>query len=64
MYLGEIAPQSRRGGIILVAQLFVAIGVLVAQILGIPEILGTQKGKLEEGFLWPAADQIGPQFRT
>ncbi|XP_066493475.1 solute carrier family 2, facilitated glucose transporter member 5-like [Tiliqua scincoides] len=44
MYLGEIAPQRLRGAIIMVAQLFVAFGVLVAQILGRPEILGTQKG--------------------
>ncbi|KAJ6656790.1 hypothetical protein lerEdw1_003121 [Lerista edwardsae] len=44
MYLGEIAPQSLRGAIIMVAQLFVAVGVLVAQILGLPAILGSPKG--------------------
>lgn len=58
MYLGEIAPQRLRGAIIMVAQLFVAFGVLVAQILGRPEILGTRKGKWEKSIFWPAANQI------
>lgn len=58
MYLGEIAPQYLRGAIIMVAQLFVAIGVLMAQILGLPTILGSPKGKSEKTIYWPATNQI------
>ncbi|XP_053137372.1 solute carrier family 2, facilitated glucose transporter member 5-like isoform X2 [Hemicordylus capensis] len=43
IYLGEIAPQNMRGVIIMVAQLFVAVGVVMAQLFGHPTILGNYR---------------------
>ncbi|XP_063001526.1 solute carrier family 2, facilitated glucose transporter member 5-like [Elgaria multicarinata webbii] len=43
MYLAEMAPKKVRGTIMSVSMLFVAIGVLTSQVLGLPEHLGTKK---------------------
>lgn len=40
MYLGEIAPKNLRGFLGLVPSIFICIGVFIAQILGLHEILG------------------------
>lgn len=40
MYISEIAPLNLRGGLGTINQLSVTIGMLVAQILGIEQILG------------------------
>uniref|UniRef100_A0A8C8VQZ4 Major facilitator superfamily (MFS) profile domain-containing protein n=1 Tax=Pelusios castaneus TaxID=367368 RepID=A0A8C8VQZ4_9SAUR len=45
MYLGEISPKNLRGAIGVVPQLFITIGILVAQILGLTSILGNLEGK-------------------
>ncbi|XP_005986135.1 solute carrier family 2, facilitated glucose transporter member 1a [Latimeria chalumnae] len=44
MYLGELSPKNLRGAIGVVPQLFITIGILVAQILGIRNILGNAEG--------------------
>uniref|UniRef100_A0A8C8VNH7 Solute carrier family 2, facilitated glucose transporter member 5 n=1 Tax=Pelusios castaneus TaxID=367368 RepID=A0A8C8VNH7_9SAUR len=44
MYLGEISPKNLRGAIGVVPQLFITIGILVAQILGLTSILGNLEG--------------------
>ncbi|MGH0122386.1 UNVERIFIED_CONTAM: hypothetical protein FKN15_014817 [Acipenser sinensis] len=44
MYLGEISPKNLRGAIGIVPQLFITIGILVAQIFGIRSILGNTRG--------------------
>ncbi|XP_061467947.1 solute carrier family 2, facilitated glucose transporter member 5-like [Rhineura floridana] len=44
LYLGEISPTSLRGGITMMTHLFLVFGLLLAQILSVPELLGTQKG--------------------
>ena len=40
MYLGEIAPKNLRGFLGLVPSIFICIGVFMAQILGLHELLG------------------------
>nr|XP_060615042.1 solute carrier family 2, facilitated glucose transporter member 5-like [Anolis sagrei ordinatus] len=40
MYLGELSPKNLRGASGVVPQLFITIGILVAQILGMQMILG------------------------
>lgn len=45
MYLGELAPKNLRGALGVVPQLFITIGILVAQIFGLRSILANQKGK-------------------
>uniref|UniRef100_A0A3P9BXW7 Solute carrier family 2, facilitated glucose transporter member 5 n=1 Tax=Maylandia zebra TaxID=106582 RepID=A0A3P9BXW7_9CICH len=40
MYLGEIAPKNLRGALGIVPQLFITVGILCAQVLGIRNILG------------------------
>ncbi|XP_033096081.1 glucose transporter type 1-like isoform X2 [Anneissia japonica] len=42
MYLSEIAPFNLRGGIGVLNQLGVTFGILLSQVLGLTEILGTQ----------------------
>ncbi|XP_068189776.1 solute carrier family 2, facilitated glucose transporter member 5 isoform X2 [Antennarius striatus] len=44
MYLGEIAPKNLRGATGIMPQLFITIGILSAQVLGIRSILGTSTG--------------------
>ncbi|XP_074655547.1 solute carrier family 2, facilitated glucose transporter member 1-like [Tubulanus polymorphus] len=46
LYLAEIAPQKLRGAIASCHQLLCTIGILLAQVLGIEELLGNEK-------LWP-----------
>ncbi|XP_013875828.1 solute carrier family 2, facilitated glucose transporter member 5 [Austrofundulus limnaeus] len=44
MYLGELSPKNLRGAIGIVPQLFITIGILAAQVLGIRSILGNSTG--------------------
>ncbi|NWS53726.1 GTR5 protein, partial [Chunga burmeisteri] len=44
MFLGEVSPRNLRGAIGVVPQLFITVGILVAQILGLNRILGNAKG--------------------
>uniref|UniRef100_A0A672L4G9 Solute carrier family 2, facilitated glucose transporter member 5 n=1 Tax=Sinocyclocheilus grahami TaxID=75366 RepID=A0A672L4G9_SINGR len=44
MYLGEIAPKNYRGAIGIVPQLFITIGIVVAQVFGVRNILGNMEG--------------------
>lgn len=44
MYISEIAPLNLRGGLGTVNQLAVTIGLLISQVLGIEQILGTNDG--------------------
>ncbi|KAM8796340.1 solute carrier family 2, facilitated glucose transporter member 5-like [Eudromia elegans] len=44
MYLGEMSPRNLRGAVGIMPQLFITIGILVAQILGLNSILGNVKG--------------------
>ncbi|TRY92326.1 hypothetical protein DNTS_029283 [Danionella cerebrum] len=43
MYLGEIAPKNLRGFLGLVPSIFICIGVFIAQILGLHELLGKEE---------------------
>ncbi|XP_053136754.1 solute carrier family 2, facilitated glucose transporter member 5-like isoform X2 [Hemicordylus capensis] len=44
MYLGEMSPKNLRGAVGVVPQLFITIGILTAQILGMRMILGSSDG--------------------
>lgn len=44
MYISEIAPLNLRGGLGTVNQLAVTVGLLLSQVLGIEQILGTNEG--------------------
>ncbi|KAJ7398768.1 Solute carrier family 2, facilitated glucose transporter member 5 [Pitangus sulphuratus] len=44
MFLGEMSPRNLRGAIGIVPQLFITVGILVAQILGLNSILGNAEG--------------------
>lgn len=44
MYISEIAPLNLRGGLGTVNQLAVTIGLLLSQILGVEQFLGTNDG--------------------
>lgn len=44
MYISEIAPLNLRGGLGTVNQLAVTIGLLLSQVLGVEQILGTNDG--------------------
>lgn len=46
MFLGELSPKNLRGAIGVVPQLFITVGILVAQILGLNSILGNATGKV------------------
>lgn len=45
MFLGEMSPKNLRGAVGVVPQLFITIGILAAQILGLHSILGNAQGK-------------------
>ncbi|XP_037083027.1 glucose transporter type 1-like [Pollicipes pollicipes] len=44
MYVSEIAPVNLRGGVGIVNQLAVTIGLLLSQVLGLDQLLGTADG--------------------
>lgn len=44
MYVSEIAPVSLRGGVGIANQLAVTVGLLLSQVLGLNQLLGTDKG--------------------
>uniref|UniRef100_UPI00398E7571 solute carrier family 2, facilitated glucose transporter member 5 isoform X1 n=3 Tax=Pristiophorus japonicus TaxID=55135 RepID=UPI00398E7571 len=44
MYLGELSPKNLRGAIGVMPQLFITIGILIAQIFGIRSILANERG--------------------
>ncbi|NXS23053.1 GTR5 protein, partial [Mystacornis crossleyi] len=44
MFLGEMSPKNLRGAVGVVPQLFITVGILAAQILGLSSILGNAKG--------------------
>ncbi|XP_072306226.1 solute carrier family 2, facilitated glucose transporter member 5-like [Eucyclogobius newberryi] len=44
MYLGELSPKNLRGAICIVPELFITLGILSAQVLGIRSILGNNTG--------------------
>ncbi|XP_044732750.1 glucose transporter type 1 [Chrysoperla carnea] len=44
MYISEIAPLNLRGGLGTINQLAVTVGLLLSQVLGIEQILGTDDG--------------------
>ncbi|XP_015738299.1 solute carrier family 2, facilitated glucose transporter member 5 [Coturnix japonica] len=44
MFVGELSPRNLRGAVGIMPQLFITIGILVAQILGLTSILGHVKG--------------------
>ncbi|XP_059547341.1 solute carrier family 2, facilitated glucose transporter member 5-like isoform X1 [Myotis daubentonii] len=44
MYLGELSPKNLRGALGVVPQLFITVGILVAQILGLRSLLANEKG--------------------
>lgn len=46
MYLGELSPKNLRGALGVVPQLFITVGILSAQVLGIRNILGNSTGKI------------------
>lgn len=40
MYLGEIAPKNLRGFLGLIPSIHICLGVFIAQVLGLSELLG------------------------
>ncbi|KAM5248729.1 solute carrier family 2, facilitated glucose transporter member 5-like [Ctenodactylus gundi] len=44
MYLGELAPKNLRGALGVVPQLFITVGILVAQLFGLRNLLANDKG--------------------
>lgn len=44
MYLGELAPKNLRGALGVVPQLFITVGILVAQIFGLQNLLANAEG--------------------
>uniref|UniRef100_A0A3B3DZN0 Solute carrier family 2, facilitated glucose transporter member 5 n=2 Tax=Oryzias melastigma TaxID=30732 RepID=A0A3B3DZN0_ORYME len=44
MYFGELSPKNLRGALGIVPELFITIGILSAQVLGIRNILGNSEG--------------------
>lgn len=46
MYLGELAPKHLRGALGVVPQLFITVGILVAQLVGLRNALANDQGEL------------------
>ena len=46
MYLTEISPANLRGSVGTIYQLVITISIVVSQVLGLPQLLGTES-------LWP-----------
>ncbi|XP_004397678.1 PREDICTED: solute carrier family 2, facilitated glucose transporter member 5 [Odobenus rosmarus divergens] len=44
MYLGELAPKNLRGALGVVPQVFITVGILVAQIFGLRSLLANKEG--------------------
>lgn len=44
MYLGELAPKNLRGALGVVPQVFITVGILVAQIFGLRSLLASEEG--------------------
>lgn len=44
MYLGELAPKNLRGALGVVPQLFITVGILVAQLFGLRSVLASEEG--------------------
>nr|XP_012804014.2 solute carrier family 2, facilitated glucose transporter member 5 [Jaculus jaculus] len=44
MYLGELAPKNLRGALGVIPQLFITIGILVAQLFGLRNLLANEEG--------------------
>ncbi|KAL6081975.1 hypothetical protein STEG23_002229, partial [Scotinomys teguina] len=44
MYLGELAPKNLRGALGVVPQLFITVGILVAQLFGFRSLLANEEG--------------------
>ncbi|GCB74285.1 hypothetical protein scyTo_0003374 [Scyliorhinus torazame] len=44
MYLGELSPKNLRGAIGVMPQLFITIGILIAQVFGLRSILANERG--------------------
>ncbi|XP_066469214.1 solute carrier family 2, facilitated glucose transporter member 5-like [Tiliqua scincoides] len=44
LFLGEISPTNLRGGIATLPWLAISVGMVMSQLLGGPEVLGTKKG--------------------
>ncbi|XP_069774500.1 solute carrier family 2, facilitated glucose transporter member 5 isoform X2 [Narcine bancroftii] len=44
MYLGELSPKNLRGAIGVMPQLFITIGILIAQIFGLRKVLANDRG--------------------
>ncbi|XP_059111406.1 solute carrier family 2, facilitated glucose transporter member 5 [Peromyscus eremicus] len=44
MYLGELAPKNLRGALGVVPQLFITVGILVAQLFGFRNVLANEEG--------------------
>lgn len=42
MYLAEISPLHLRGAVGTIYQLVITISILVSQVLGLPQVLGTE----------------------
>lgn len=45
MYLGELAPKNLRGALGVVPQLFITVGILVAQLFGFRDLLANEEGE-------------------
>lgn len=50
MYLGELAPKNLRGALATMTEVFVIIGVLLAQIFSLQAILGNATGNQQ--YVW------------
>ncbi|NXV62278.1 GTR5 protein, partial [Molothrus ater] len=63
MFLGEMSPKNLRGAVGVVPQLFITIGILAAQILGLHSILGNAEGKaVAQGLSRAAQGEDFPQL--